>query len=392
MRHMSLMRALLAALLSSAIVATSGCWDQIEINQLAIIIGLAVDADGVDRVAVSAQVSVPSSSSGSPQASDGGGGRPRYALTQGAGLTPFDALRALTLTLSRAPFLAHLRVVIVSRALAERGLAATLDYLERDPSPRGTVWLTVSEGTAADVLAAQATLGQSSSQSLEDILRGQGTLGEVATVDIAKFVQLLSGDAKATYAPIVKTAPRPGGGQVVRVEGTAIFIGDRLVGTLDEKATRGLLWLRGEIKGSRLAIVDQQGGTLVSMDVTGSSTRLKARFEAGRPRVDVAIMADATLSTYAGTETPDSSETYVRLTRAAEETIRAEVAAALAGAQAARADVFGFADALHRADRHQWRKLADHWPDAFAQMEVKVDVSVRMSRFGLLLKHVAGGK
>lgn len=382
-----LLRAVLSSLIALSLLTATGCWDQREINQLAIILGMGIDAYGDDRMLVSVQMSVPTASSGSQQSGEAGGaGRARFALVQGTGLTPFDALRALTLTVNRVPFLSHLRVLIVGRTLAERGLASILDFMGRDPSPRGTVWMTVSPDSASDVLAAQTSLGQASSQALDELMRGQANLGQVAAVDLATFTQLLIGDAKAAYAPIVETAPRPGGGSVVRVEGTAIFLGDRMVGALDEKGTRGLLWVRGELKGGSLAVVDPAGKAWATMDITGVRTHIKPYFSDGKPQVDVNVTVDATLSAFAGADQPDSQSTLAALAGAGAETIKAEIAAALTGARAARADVFGFAAAFHRAYRRQWRQLADRWPEEFAGLEVNVDAKVRLSRVGLLLK------
>lgn len=382
-------RAALSSLIALSLLTAMGCWDQREINQLAIILGMGIDAYGDDRILLSAQVSVPTASPGSQQSGEAGGaGRARFALVQGTGLTPFDALRALTLTVNRIPFLSHLRVLIAGRTLAERGLASTLDFMGRDPSPRGTVWITVSSDTASGILAAQTSLGQASSQGLDELMRGQANLGQVAAVDLAALMQLLTSDAKAAYAPIVKTAPRPGGGFAIRVEGTAIFLGDRMVGALDERGTRGLLWVRGKLKGGSLAIVDPSGKPWASMDITGVRTHVRPYFSAGKPHVDVDVTVDAALSAFTGTEPPDSQRSLTELAAAGAETIKAEIAAALAGARAARADIFGFADAFHRAYRQQWHQLANRWPEEFAALEVNVNVVVRLSRFGLLLKHL----
>lgn len=67
-------RILLFLSFSGSLLLLGGCWDRVEINDLAIVTAAAIDEKGANRVELSLQIFVPKSMGGQGQGQGGGGG------------------------------------------------------------------------------------------------------------------------------------------------------------------------------------------------------------------------------------------------------------------------------------------------------------------------------
>ena len=157
----------------------TGCWDRLEIEERAVILGIAVDDAGksaeqtepkvthleesfpippVDMVRITVQIAVPGRIPLGPvEGGSSGGVKPVWVLSA-VGHTIDDALSVLQEELADRIFLGHLRVIVVSEKIARKGLSNLNDYLRRNPEVRRLAWLMVSKGNAAEIMNAEPEL------------------------------------------------------------------------------------------------------------------------------------------------------------------------------------------------------------------------------------------
>lgn len=160
----------LLLLLTIAAPLLSGCWDQVEIEDRALVLGLSIDkipADDTQKedrvthihdnslptemISVTAQIAVP----GRVPLGPGTGGSAGEGKTSPVwvvsvrGISLDDAMNNLQQQIADPRYLVHLRIIIISEEIARGSLAELNDYLRRNPEIRRRTWLLVSEGRAS---------------------------------------------------------------------------------------------------------------------------------------------------------------------------------------------------------------------------------------------------
>ena len=183
----------------------SGCWDRVEINDLAIVTAAAIDEADDNQIELSLQVFIPKS------LSSGGGKVVEVAEEEndiGRDLKKESICQMPCLSfkvrLPRKIFWGQCKVFIFGEKLAKKGIQEEMDFILRHPQPRERSYLYVSEGKAKSVLEINATLERYSAGSireLSDLHIGM----QVTTQDID---EMLIGMLKLLHIPIVKIEHR----------------------------------------------------------------------------------------------------------------------------------------------------------------------------------------
>ena len=104
----------------------TGCWDRNEINDLGIVVAVALDKDAVTgKIMATSQMVRPGALK-----KDGGGelSSPVEIITT-KGNTLAETVKNISEQFDRIPFLAHVKVLVVSEQLAKEGLLPLLDFV-----------------------------------------------------------------------------------------------------------------------------------------------------------------------------------------------------------------------------------------------------------------------
>ncbi|HWO96477.1 MAG TPA: Ger(x)C family spore germination protein, partial [Bacillus sp. (in: firmicutes)] len=131
-----------------SVFLVSGCWDRVELNDLAIVTAAAIDKKGENEIELSIQVFIPKTlSSGGGQGGGGGsGGGTMTLVTSKKGANLADALSKLQSEIPRKVFWGQCKVFIFGEKLAKEGIQEQMDFLLRHPQPRERAYMFVSEG------------------------------------------------------------------------------------------------------------------------------------------------------------------------------------------------------------------------------------------------------
>ncbi|MGQ9532247.1 MAG: Ger(x)C family spore germination protein, partial [Desulfotomaculales bacterium] len=277
-------RIALATVLLVTLTFPAGCWDQREVEQLGIVLATAVDKGHGGQLEVHVQVVVPRALAGGGMGGMGGGGmtiRP-YRHYSATGATVFEAMRQLSMEAPRRLFYAHNQVILIGEDLAREGLGEVLDFFDRSTQIRRHIWLLITKhGQVHEVLMAPSPLELIPAQRLVGIIRERSLSSRFAPQRLGDFVEMLEAKGQEPFTALAALVPTrvekgkgPGGGQEaggregdrgvpefaaeppadIRLSGAAVFLGDRMVGALDERETRGLLWVRGEVRGGSMTV------------------------------------------------------------------------------------------------------------------------------------------
>jgi spore germination protein KC len=120
-------RIIAAALaLLMVMLLTAGCWNRRELDELGIQLGTAIDKVG-DNYRVAVQVVIP----GEVSAKGTSSGNAPVTMYHAEAPTIFEAFRKLTETSPRKIYSAHIRVLILSEAVARAGVGKAIDMFSR---------------------------------------------------------------------------------------------------------------------------------------------------------------------------------------------------------------------------------------------------------------------
>ncbi|TCK05539.1 UNVERIFIED_ORG: spore germination protein KC [Anoxybacillus amylolyticus] len=362
----------------------SGCWDREEVNDLAFVLGIGIDRTKQGKIRMTVEIAVPRMIGGEQMIGGGGSGEGETMVSSGTGMTIADAIAQLQEKLPRRLFWGHTKIIVFGEQAAKSGIREHLDFLVRHPQTRIRSNVFVSKGTAKSVLQLTPVIEQSSSEVLREMAESRILLRKT----VKETLQMLSSEAQTVVLPIVKVLPPEKGKKETEtmafIYGTAIFNKDQMMGEINDYLTRGMLWIRGEIKRANITVnIKGEKGNITSRMIR-SRTVLTPRYEQGRWKmvVEVAVEGDIILN---GTKLNLLSEKSVqRVEKQLAKDIDQRMRDALDKVQKEmKIDAFGFADAFHKKYPQQWRRMKERWGDIFPHLPVELRTTVEVRRPGM---------
>ncbi|NGQ94504.1 Ger(x)C family spore germination protein [Brevibacillus sp. SYP-B805] len=381
-------RMLLLLFLCTSVLPIAGCWDRKEINDVLLVSAVGIDKKN-DKIEISIQIVVPKATGGGQQSISGGGGgggggvNPTF-VNSATGITIADAIAKLQEQISRKIFWGQMKVLIFGEELAKEGIREHVDYLARHPQSRLRLHVFVSKGKAADILEVLPPLEKSSAESARELALSQFGLNKT----MKELLQMLKGEAGAAALPRIEEVPPTTGGEkdhtTVRLNGTAVFKKDKMVGYVNDELTRGILWLRNEIKRATVTIEPSETKGRVSLELIRAKTELIPQIEHGTWKMTLKAVAEDDVVQNATNLDMLNPSVLKMLQKEAKKDLENRVYLALKKVQKGmKADIFGFAEAFHRKYPKQWAAAKDRWDQIFPNVEVKVDATVYIHRPGV---------
>lgn len=380
-------RTIAVVLTLCCVTVLTGCWDAMELNRRAVVAGIGVDFDpeAEKQYLVSFQVIIADEILGKASR-----GATPTSLHSGKGNTISEAIRDASRTLPRLISTAHTRLIIISEAVARRGISEVMDFLDRDSDIRLSANVIITRGDirAADIAASLTPIGkinaftisekvamtaQQSGTSLmiqiDDILRDLLTPGGGPVINSVEPVGNIREAGKKSSLENVES---PG---IVRISALAVFKGDKLVDWLTSAEGRGLVWIRNKMRKTALDIGSDQEKGNIAVDVTRSRTSLKARLtDSSHPVIQVNVSVLLSIREVDSEADLRSPEELHSIEQKANEAISRDLRAAVQKAQSARSDIFRFGDVIERENPAAWKKMEERWEDLFPQIEVEYTV------------------
>lgn len=381
------------ALSLAAMLFLTGCWDRMEINDLAIISMMAMDRTEEGDIQIWLQVVIPARVGGGMGGTGGGGGggggqMHAFITLSSRGRTVLEASKKIQVELPRRLLWAHMRVILVGERLARAGVRPALDFPARHPQVRLNSYFLVVQGSVEEIMAAQVDLEKLPAEYLREISRSR--IGPV--VKLNEFAQLLAARGVDPIAGVAVLVPPPGGavaGQrpALKLGGAALFREDRLVEFLDERVTRGLLWLRGEVHRGVITVTVPEAPGFVSVEWVSSNVRRRVWMEGGRIvlYVQAKTEGDITEDTI-GLDLSDP-RMLVMVNAQLNKAIRERIEAALVRMRELNVDSAGFGEVVHEQLPAVWQRVEKKWlREEFREAKIVIEVDAEVRRTGLSSK------
>jgi spore germination protein KC len=373
-------------------VLLTGCWSRRELNELLIVLGVALDWEDGEYL-ISFQVVNPSEISAQRR----GGDRPPGTLYQGTGKTLFEAARALTAEAPRKVYMGHLQIYVIGEKLARRGISSFLDSTLRDNESRMDFNVVIAKGAKAeDILKIYTPLEKLPTQnmlrSLETSAKSWAPTVSITLDDILSTlsgegkelaltgIQVIGNQKKAELKQNVETF-KPAGH--FRYTGLAVFKKDKLIGWLNEKESKGYTDITNHLDSTSVEL-QCDVNKYMGIEIESSKSRIKMELINGKPEARIYFRTEANV-----VDRPCQSidltdpATIVKLQHQVEKVMKSNAEASIRRAKKLKSDVFGFGVKLGQQHPSQWKRVKKDWDNqGFPALKVHYDVEVLIRKTG----------
>ena len=363
----------------------TGCWDRTEINDVALVTGLGIDKKNEKTIELTAEMHIPKALGATGgDGSGGNAGAPQTFIRSGEGSTITDAISNLQEKIPREVFWGQTKVIVFGEKLAKEGIRVPLDFLTRHPQPRLRAHMFVAKGKAKDILVLHPPLERSPSEVLRELAKSEVLMD----VTLKELLQMLSGDAQAAAIPMVRILPPNEGMEplqtIAYINQTAIFKKDKMTGQIDDKLTRGVLWIRNEITQANITVTPKEGKGYVSTTMLRANSELIPRIQGGKWKITIKVVSENDVMVNGSDLNLMNPKFIQMLQKEIEKDIQHRLDQTLEKVQKdTKVDIFGFSEQFHRKYPKEWKKAKMNWDKILPSVDVTLDVKANIRRPGL---------
>ncbi|MHA6480523.1 Ger(x)C family spore germination protein [Paenibacillus sp. strain BS8-2] len=375
-----------------SLLVITGCWNRRELNEIAIVTGFGIDpAD--EGYTVSVQVVDP----GEVAAGLGGRGNSPVTTYHATGETVMEAIRKMTVMTPRKLYFSHLRIFVIGEQQARKGIGEVLDMMSRDQEARPDFYIVVAKGhTALDVLnvltpmemipaaklfssleVSEKAWAPTVSVQLDDLI------SDIVSTGIQPALTGIEIEGPLKKGSTISNLRTPNTPAQLRYSGIAIFRADMLKGWFNESESKGFTFITNRLK-STVIVTDCEGGGKLAIEIIRAESKIKGTVKNGEPSAQVSLRAEANVADVECKVNLTGNQSFDELQQKAELVMRQNAEDAIARAKKLKVDVFGFGNAIHRADPSYWRQVEERWDKVFADMPVELNMQVNIRRIGTI--------
>lgn len=375
------------------LVILSGCWSRTELNELAIVSALAIDKVD-DQYLLTVQVLNVSEIAG-----DTASTRVAVSTFQEVGDSIFEAIRKLAKLSPRRLYFAHLRLIVFSEQVAKEGIQKPIELFSRDHEFRTDFFLVVSKEKNAksiiEILTAVDKIPAAKIFNTIEVSEKVWAPTKGVHLDVLLSKITAKGDNPVLTGVLAKGNLKEGGRlenveavpspTTIELDHLAVFKGDKLVGWLNEKESKGYNYINDNVKGT-VGTIECEGGNF-TVEVINTKTDRKVTVNQGKPKISINIEVEVSIAEVQCDENIIEEEKFDQLEKKLEEVTVDILEEGIMCAKKMESDIFGFGETIHKKEPKLWNKLKDNWDEqGFIDLEVEFKANISIRRTGTIQK------
>ncbi|TXC92907.1 Ger(x)C family spore germination protein [Metabacillus litoralis] len=381
-------------IISILVLFSSGCWNRRELNELAISVGEGIDRDNEGKYQISTQIVIPGEIAS--KTSGAASGLPVRIFTATED-TVFEAMRELTTKSPRPIYHSHLRVLVIGESLAKEGIGEVLDMFSRDHEYRSDFYIVIAKDTSAEnILSILTSIEKIPANNMVSSLEtSEKTWAPTAAITLDKLIQDLVTEGKNPVLTGIEIIGDPAAGQTqknleiikptayLKYSGLAVFKSDKMLGWLDQDESKGYNFIMNNVKNTVTDVNCPKEGKF-NFEIVKSKTEVTAKVENSTPKIEIHIKSEGNVGEVQCDIDLTKQKTIEELEKSVEEDLINLVEKTINNVKEDfSTDVFGFGDAIHRANAEAWEKLKSDWNDKhFTDLEINVKADIKIRRLG----------
>ena len=366
----------------------TGCWNRVEVNDIAIVTAIGLDLTEDERVRLSLQVANPTKLGPTGGSAGGSNGKSTFVISE-TGVTVSEAYRQLQGKLPRRIFFSQSRVLLIGEDLAKKGVSSIIDFHTRYHEPRINSFIMFTKGEASELLNSMPNLESVSAEETKELAK----LSVGVTTYVMDFLNMLLTDGIEPFGPqftstSLEVNNKYKSKEAQATRGTAVFKKDKLVGWMNEVETRGILWLRNKMETGVITIniPEEKGGGNVSFDIIRTETKSVPKLKPGEINFTVNVTAEVSVMENDSNIKLEDPKIIEGLQKNIENEIKDRIQLVIEKAQQEyQSDIFGFGQAVYKKYPKEWNtNYKKNWEQEFSQLEVTIKPNVFVRRIGLV--------
>lgn len=371
---------ILPCLLLILLMLTS-CWNYREVNEMAIVIGAAIDKGKTEKYMLTVELL------------DVSGGQETKLSTRilsVEGETVFDAVRRFILLEGKRGYWGHIRILIISEEIARDDITGVLNFFRQDAETRGDLYVIVSKGySAREIFNAGILLGDVLSESLAKSLENSNFLAEIPETRLYTISQDLKANKTAPVLPAI-TLETIDDKTVPVFCGSAVFRKNRMKDYLDKEETKAMLFLKNEVKEG---VLDVKTDTArISLEIKGNNTKIKVKPAGNQIIFDITVETRTVVDEVIGSAEFSELAVLNEIKRISEVQLKEKLWNIIEKARQMRADIFRFGQKLYENDPRKWNEIANDYDTVFANIQVNLNVKIDILNTSVIYKHLNEGE
>ncbi|WP_312643647.1 Ger(x)C family spore germination protein [Hydrogenoanaerobacterium sp.] len=353
----------------------SGCWNYIEINEQANVSGIAIDKgqNGKKYHITAELISISSGEKGAGVST---------SIVEADGNTILETIRRMISISSKKLYFGHCRVMVLSKDIAEEGIAPILDFAMRDAELRLTIDLVISKAdTAKEILMQKPILEKIVSYEIDEMLQtNYKILYESQKAQAYQFNNVLGADGISPVVPAFEVVKTNKEETTFKLSGIAIFNEDKLIGFLDEDETKTFLFVRNKVKDGVLSIqINDAEDDFIAIEIFGNKTKVKPVKQDGELSIEIETQTDMSIEQISANNKMTQQEF--------EDVFTAQLEQKMIGVihkvqKDFKVDIFGFGNMINQKNPKLWEEYQSNWDETFKTLKVKVKSKVEVKSSG----------
>jgi spore germination protein len=369
-------------LISLLLLMTTGCWDQREVEDIGLVLGVAIDKPKLDkehkRILMTHHFIIPKEMSGKK-----GGTTPKpYSNISIEGNTIFKAIRELSTRVARSPSYEHLKVILISEQIARQiDLRQFVNFLLRNPEARRSVKVLITNGPAHKLLEYKPPIITDPAMKLLEL-----TQNTKKTLTMAPDLNLGTMSTKLTGKTSFILQRAQSLKNEAKISGAVVINGKtgKMVGTLNSVEVEGVNWLSGKGKGGVVESLDKKKHERIVYEVRKLKSEIVPNFHDKKISFTVnietegALREDWNMPGYAFDQKlvkeyeQDTAKKIKQTAQKALNKIQKNY----------KVDTIGFGKKFNIKYPKKWKEIKEDWDERFAQIPVNINVKVKIREIG----------
>ncbi|GAF11921.1 spore germination protein GerKC [Bacillus sp. JCM 19046] len=372
----------------------TGCWDRWELNELSLIVGMAIDKDDTEYI-LTMQAMNPSEIA----SQETGRGYAQAMNVQERSGTIHESLRKMVQKSPRRSFISQLKVLIISEQVAQEGLEHVLDFFFRDHEVRSDFYIVIArENKASEILQVITPLETLPSQSIYDSIRFSLrsysgtkaiTMDELYQEMMAEGIEpslmgiTVEGDLKTGKTK--ENAETNQAAAKLRINGIALFKNNKLIDWFTDTRSKGLDYLTGDISDSVASINCPSGGEL-AIESRKTQRELTVHLNNETPSATYSFTIESSISEVDCKDLDlASASDFAEIEAKAEEEFKVALEDTVKATQELGSDVLGVGQSIYRKYPTYWEAHREDWSAIFAEMDINVEVDINLTDSGSII-------
>lgn len=369
---------LLVLIVILTVVPLMGCWSYREINNLALVSGVAIDKNpSGEGYEMTAEIIDISSSNKEPDFDS--------LRLQSKGATIFDCSRNMINISAKMLYWGHATTIIVSEEVAKDGILPILDWVMRDSEPRLTLYIFVSKAKdAKELLSLRSVSTKIRSFEMESMIISNKNLSKVPDIQVYELINDISTTGIYPVLPTLDAVVNEGQ-KTTKLSGGAILNQGSLTGFISLEDILYYLFVRNEVK-SGLLTVNLSGGdptNTTTLEIFKSKTKITPKLSDGKLSMSIKVKTQVTIGELNTNIDLISQSGIEQLRNAAQKSLEKDILNIIEKIQKDFGlDIFGFGNAVKEQMPDLWKDIQYEWDEIFKDLVVEVDSDIHIKNSG----------